>query len=303
MLRLLSIAVTPWMLINLAMAAERLPLNFDRGYPPELPHSEAETYRRIGDAELKLYVHKPKDWTKSDRRPAILFFFGGGWTSGSPSQFRYQCEYLAARGMVAVTADYRVASRHSVKAVDCVSDAVAAMRYVRANATKMGIDPERIVASGGSAGGHLAACLGVVAGLEANVDEHAAASYRPNAMVLFNPALQFGEAPGLQITSERTGIDPESISPFHHVKPGAPPTLLLFGTADGMLDSAKAFTRAMTDAGNRCELELYDGLPHGFFNVGRHENRPFLATLERADRFLESLGYVSGEPTLAEYFE
>lgn len=286
-----------------AIAGEKLPATFERGYPPQLPHASAETYKTVGDVGLKLYVHKPADWKESDRRPAIVFFFGGGWNAGSPSQFRYQCEYLASRGLVAITADYRVASRNKVLAVECVRDAVAALRYVRAHAGQLGVDPERIVASGGSAGGHLAACLGTIEGLEEGVGPDAKVSYRPNAMILFNPALQFGKAPGIALTSERTGVDPQTISPFHHVKSGTPPTLLLFGTADGMFASAEAFTGAMKNAGNRCELDAYDGKPHGFFNVGRDDNVDFYKTLESADRFLATLGYVSGPPQVDAYFD
>lgn len=302
MRRLLSVLAL-LLAVNMAAAAEKLPAKFERGYPPQLPHAEVETYRRIGDAEMKLYVHKPSDWKVGDRRPAIVFFFGGGWTNGSPSQFRYQCEYLASRGVVAVTADYRVASRQQVKAIDCVHDAVAALRYMRSNAGRLGVDPNKIVASGGSAGGHLAACLGVIDGLDDGTANHADVSYRPNALVLFNPALQFGESPGIPLTSERTGVDPQAISPYHHVKAGAPPTILFFGTADSMFESAQAFKTAMDKAGNRCELDAYEGLPHGFFNAGRNDNKPFIATLEKTDRFLTSLGYLSGPPTVIEFFE
>lgn len=301
MTRTFLAAVLLWSATAMTAAAEKLPTQFERGYPPQLPHAEAETYRRVGDVELKLYAHKPSDWKAGDRRPAIVFFFGGGWTGGSPAQFRYQCEYLASRGLVTVTADYRVASRHQVKAIDCVRDAAAALRYLRANAARLGVDPDKIAAGGGSAGGHLAACLGTLD--EIDDGTNAGVSYRPNAMVLFNPALQFGEPPGIPLTSERTGVDPQAISPYHHVKAGAPPTILFFGTADTMFESARAFQAAMEKAGNRCELDAYEGLPHGFFNAGRNDNKPFLATLEKADRFLGSLGYVSGPPTVAKFFE
>jgi acetyl esterase/lipase len=122
-------------------------------------------------------------------------------------------------------------------------------------------------------------------------------------MVLFNPALHFGPSPGLAIGSERTGVDPLTISPFHHVKAGAPPTLLLYGTADGMFDAAKAFTAAMTTAGNRCELDAYEGETHGFFNVGRGDNAMFRKTLASADKFLASLQYLSGPPQVDEYYK
>lgn len=289
---------------SFAFGAEKLPDQMGRDYPPTLPKAEAVVYKTVGDVELKMYVHRPDGAKAGERRPAIVFFFGGGWKGGSPAQFRYQCEYLAARGMVAVTADYRVASRHDVKAVDCVRDAAAALSYLRANAERLGIDPDRIASAGGSAGGHLAACLGTLDDIDGGTPESKKASYRPNAMVLFNPALHFGDGPGLKLDAERTGIDPLKISPFHHVAAGDPPTLLLFGTADGMFGAAEAFAKKMKELGNRCELDAYADQPHGFFNLGRGEgNKNFRATLESVDAFLKSLGYLQGPSTVGTYFE
>lgn len=119
-----------------------------------------EIYKTVGEVKLPIYIFAPPDHKPTDRRPAIIFFFGGGWTSGTPRQFEPQCRYLASRGMVAMTADYRVFSRHGTLAVKCVEDAKSAIRWVRANASRLGVDPKRIAAGGGSAGGHIAACAG-----------------------------------------------------------------------------------------------------------------------------------------------
>jgi acetyl esterase/lipase len=143
----------------------------------------------------------------------------------------------------------------------------------------------------------------VVDGLDDATGKLGNVDYRANALVLFNPALMFGEKPGLPMTSERTGVDPQEISPFHHVKSERPPTLLMFGTADSMIDSARAFRDAMKKAGNRCELEEYADLPHGFFNVGRNGNKEFFATLKVVDQFLASIGYLTGKPTVEAFFE
>src|SRR6185503_1822467 len=120
--------------------------------------------------------HKP-----TDKSPAIVFFFGGGWTNGSPGQFEEHCKHLGSRGLVAITADYRVASRQQVKAVSCVADAKSAIRYVRKEAARLGIDPDRIVAGGGSAGGHIAACTGTIDGFD-EAGEDKSISSVPNAM-------------------------------------------------------------------------------------------------------------------------
>ena len=88
--------------------------------------------------------------------PAIVFFFGGGWSQGTVTQFTPQAKHFAERGMVAILADYRVFRRHGTTALEAMADARSAVRWVRANASKLGVDPNRIVAAGGSSGGHIA---------------------------------------------------------------------------------------------------------------------------------------------------
>jgi len=279
-------------------------------YPPQMAADAVEVYKTVGDVKLNLYVFQPKDHKPSDKRPAIIFFFGGGWRSGSPKQFEKQCQYLASRGMVAISADYRVASRHRVKAVDCVADAKSSVRWVRAHADTLGVDPDRIVAAGGSAGGHLAACTGTIDGLE-EVGEDSSISSRPNAMLLFNPALVLAPVNGeLPVRNpdelpNRTGIEPKAISPYHHIRAGAPPTLILHGKDDSTVPykSVEWFAEAMTKAGNRCELVGYDGASHGFFNFGRRDNRAFAETLARVDEFLISLDYLQGKPSVDEFMK
>lgn len=277
-----------------------------RAYPPEMPGSQEEVYKTVGDTKLKLYIYQPKDHQPSDKRPAAVFFFGGGWRSGSPRQFMPQCKYLATRGMVAMAADYRVASRHGVKAIDCVRDAKSAIRYVRKNAARLGIDPNRIAAGGGSAGGHLAAACGTIAGLDES-DEDSGISSRPNAMILFNPAVLLAPIEGIEINekrlaglADRLGTAPKELSPYHHVADDQPPTVIFHGKDDKTVahSTVVAFAKAMQDAGNTCKLFSYDEQGHGFFNYGRERNFMFVATLREADRFLAELGYLEGEPTL-----
>ncbi|MBI1368929.1 MAG: alpha/beta hydrolase fold domain-containing protein [Planctomycetes bacterium] len=273
--------------------------------PLRPPEAQAMPYKTIDGTTLNLYLYKPADWQASDHRPVIVFFFGGGWKAGSPRQFEHQCEYFASRGMVAITADYRVASRQNVKAVDCVTDAKSAIRFVRAHAAQLGVDPNRIVASGGSAGGHIAACTGVIDKFD-DTGEEATVSSKPNAMVLFNPAAALAPFEGSPKASEeliaslrdRCGVEPVEISPAHHIHPGVVPTIIFFGTDDSLLSGGEYFTKQMIAAGNRCELRTWPGMKHGFFNFGRNDNKPYVETLDAADRFLASLGYLAGEPTI-----
>lgn len=287
------------LLSTLAAQAAEKPAAQKRGftYPPTLDGARVETYREIGEVKLNVWIFEPAEKAAAGaKRPAIVFFFGGGWTSGSPSQFERQCRHFAARGMVAITADYRVASRQGVKPAECVADAKSCVRWVRRNAKRLGIDPARIAVGGGSAGGHLAAATATLPGLEA-AGEDTAVSAVPDALVLFNPALVMAPLEGLELrgfaeksSAERFGCEPTAISPIHHVHAGQPPTLILHGKADTTVPivTVEAFAAAMKKAGNRCDIVGYDGQPHGFFNAAKYDE-----TVAEADRFLVSLGFLN----------
>jgi acetyl esterase/lipase len=255
--------------------------------PSEFKDAREEVYKTVGDTKLKLHIFGESDSAKP--KPAIVFFFGGGWTSGTPAQFEKQARHFAERGMIAITADYRVKSHQNAKPVDCVSDAKSAVAWMRANAGRLGIDPQKIAAAGGSAGGHIAACTGTVSGFGS--DE------RPNAMILFNPACTLaaidGWEPkgfGARVAADRLGADPVAISPCHHIGPHTPPTLILHGKEDTTVPygSVEAFEKQMKKAGRTCKLVGYEGEGHGFFNRGK----AFDSTLAEADRFLVGLGWI-----------
>ena len=284
-----------WIFLSTAAFAAE---NAQKKYPPTFDGARAEVYKTIGDVKLSLFIFEPASGPKANR-PAILFFFGGGWTNGSPTQFETHCRHLAARGMVAITADYRVDSRHHVKPTACVADAKSALRWVRANAKRLGVDPSRIAAGGGSAGGHLAAAIATLPGFDEPTEDRKISS-APNALVLFNPALVLAPLPGLdlkdfgaRVPEERLGIAPQKISPAHHVKRGTPPAIIFHGQADTTVPyaTAEAFTRAMQAAGNRCDLVGYEGMAHGFFNYGRKGGR-YDETIAAMDKFLVSLGWI-----------
>ncbi len=258
-------------------------------------------YKTIGDVELKLDVFLPSGQQAASPAPAVVFFFGGGWHGGTPSQFYEQADYLNRFGVVAFAADYRVRSRHQVSPFECVADGKSAIRWVRQHAAEFGVDPDRIVASGGSAGGHVAACTGMVMGLE-NPDEDSTVSSIPNAMVLFNPVL---DTTVKGYGNRHFNKDNETrISPCHLVRKGIVPTLLFHGTADRTVpfENAQRFTRLMNDSGNRCDLVSFEGAGHGFFNgpffrPKSKSDRYFRATMSSLVQFLRSLDYLP-EPDL-----
>jgi acetyl esterase len=253
--------------------------------------SAVTLYKTTPQGELKLHIFNPPDHTIDAKAPAIVFFFGGGWTGGSPKQFYPQSAYLATRGMVAISAEYRVAGKHKTSPKECVKDGKSAIRWVRANAAKLGVDPQRVAGGGGSAGGHVAAATGTVSGLNEE-GEDVSVSCIPDALVLFNPVYHNG--PG-GYGHERVKAYWESFSPLHNLNARTPPTIVFLGTKDSLIPVAHAelYKTKMEALKIRSDLHLYAGEKHGFFNKSK-----YVETVVEMDKFLASLGFLKGEPTL-----
>ena len=280
-------------------------LNDQRNYPPQISCDTVVIYKSTGKVDLKLWIFNPSRFSPDAQSPAVIFYFGGGWNGGSPQQFVKHCEYLSARGMVAMVADYRVKSRNNVKAISCVADAKSAIRWLREHSGEFGVDPERIAAGGGSAGGHLAAATACLTKFD-EANENPEISSKPNALVLFNPALVLAplgnESPEqmkkLENLEERLGAKPEDMSPYHNISKGIAPTIIFHGTNDKTVPykTAEAFTKQMKEAGNLCILEAYENEGHGFFNFGKKDNGAFVSTVSLMDKFFVKLGWLKALP-------
>ena len=180
-------------------------------------------YKEAGGATLHLHMFTPEGHKPADKRPAIVFFFGGGWKEGCPSQFYPHCEHLASCGMVAIAAEYRVESRYRTTPRECVLDGKSAVRYMRKNASALGIDPDRIAAGGGSAGGQVAAATGTVKGFDEGVEDLHISS-RPDALVLFNPVFDNGpDGFGYAWVKDYW----REFSPMHNINKETPPDSVL----------------------------------------------------------------------------
>ena len=251
-------------------------------------------YKQIDTTKLVMQVVRPPNMDEAKKYPAMIFFFGGGWTGGTIKQFEHHAAYFSKRGIVCFLADYRVASRQQTSPFESLKDAKSALRYLRMNAEKLQIDPDQIIAAGGSAGGHLAAATAVIEEFNETTDD-VSVSAIPNALVLYNPVIDNGPA---GFGYERIGDAYKDFSPLHNIKEGAPPTLFFLGTKDKLIPvtTAEYYQTAMEKVGSRCDLHLYVGEAHGFFNYAQLDN--YKKTVATTDRFLQSLSYLNKDPKI-----
>ncbi|MGY2488912.1 alpha/beta hydrolase [Cupriavidus sp. CP313] len=248
--------------------------------PASMPGAVGRVYKTASGRDLRVHVLEPAD--TSAHRPAILFFFGGGWRRGQVDQFLGQAKAAAGRGYVSVLADYRVACRDKTNAIAAVEDARDAYAWLRRESAGLGVDPGRIVLAGGSAGGQLA--------LVASLSVTGAAL--PAALVLYNPAVDLvpmGSWIGLR-PDEAAAISPSAMNVA-----ASPPMLIFHGDADRIvpIGTVREFCRKVTSAAGRCELHEYAGQGHGFFNSRAKDARglaPYDDTLARTFAFLDGLG-------------
>lgn len=254
----------------------------------------AEVYKNASGDDLWIYRFDPAGHDlKNDKRPSVVFFFGGGWNGGTVTQFEQHSKYLASRGMVAFVADYRVKSRQKTGPDACVADGKSAIRWVRKNAERLGIDASRIAAAGGSAGGHVAATTGICDGLDDAAERDSKISSKADALLLFNPVYDNGPK---GYGHDRAKPWFPAISPAHNITKDDPPTIVFLGSKDSLIpvSTAKKFDADLKAAGVKSEVWIYEGQPHGFFNESKSKES-FLDTVLKMDTFLASLGWLDGD--------
>ncbi len=171
--------------------------------------------------------------------PCVVCIHGGGWRVNRRIWFEPFAKYLASKGIAAVTIDYRMLP--AVEIIDCVYDCKVAVRWVRANAEKYGIDPDRIGALGASAGAHLTALLATTANvpeLEGSGGNQGVSSAIQAGVGFATPAFKMGsessrEARKFGLTTE----DMKLISPYENISSDSAPLYLVQGTADETVDT------------------------------------------------------------------
>jgi len=257
--------------LNAAYAQSKKPDPVDE-LAAVLAPSRVVVYKTAPQKPLHLHVFEPEGFAKTDRRAVFLTVHGGGWRGGVPQRMYAFADYFAKKGMVGISLEYRLAAGKpevgALTPLDCVQDVKSAVRYLKANAREFGIDPEKIVVSGGSAGGHLAVATALFDAVNDPADD-LRVSAAPAAMVLLFPVIDTSAEAGYGhafIGARWRELDPNS-----HVRAGLPPCIVFHGTGDKTTPFAGAerFVRAMKAAGNACELVTNEGGAHGYLMFDR----------------------------------
>jgi acetyl esterase len=241
--------------------------------------------------EQQLWIFTPDHLKEAELRPCVFFIHGGGW-GGDPYYFAPQSIHLSRLGIVCVSIHFRNA-KETPK--NCLADCLSAYRWVKANGRQHHIDPEKIVVSGGSAGGHLALAMLTIPGCD-NPKDDKSIPIDPKGLVLFNPVIDLVEGWGAgREKCKQAGVNPEDFSPAHHMRPGLPETLILSGSKDGLIPPRliHQYIERTGKQGNVCRFVEYPGADHSFFNHGKDGRVDyFFQTMKETEGFLTKLGYL-----------
>jgi acetyl esterase/lipase len=231
--------------------------------PVSLPGAETYVYRDGKPDPMRLHVFKPKNWTAEDRRPALVFFFGGGWTKGTPERSANYAKWAATLGMVGIAPDYRTKERFNTSPLESVADGRAALRWIEDHADKLGIDPKKIVVGGSSSGGHVALWT-AIEHTPPGSNTNEAPRIKPFALILVSPVSDTSSAIGY--TPKRFGDKAEALSPVYQLDTKMPPVLLFHGNADTTVTNAQsiALHDKLVASSNVCEFITVPGGNHGF---------------------------------------
>lgn len=234
------------------------------------PRCHPVVYKKTDQGSLELQLYVPRH-TPAENRPAMLYFFGGGWVEGRVTQFQRQARYMARAGLLVVCADYRVSSRHGTTPAEAVEDGVDAYLWLQKNAKTYGVDPKKIAVSGGSAGGHIACCVAN----DLLPSRSIKTAQRAPLMLLLNPVLDlYSACPELEFScGEMALIEKleqmdlkQTLSPQQQLGDESPPAYLLYGSEDPLKIQGQQFSASMREKGISVESRLALSQRHGFFN-------------------------------------
>jgi acetyl esterase/lipase len=198
-------------------------------------------------------------------QPIVLMFHGGGYIMGERKWMNLHVKELNEAGFAAATVSYRLAP--ATRLPDIIEDGRNAVRYVRANGAKLGLDPGRVIAFGHSAGAHMSLMLGYL------VKDRES---RPNGVITNGGVTDLSQGFTTQDLTMYAKMlmgkdlkdateDFKHFSPINHVKKDAPPTFVLVGTADSFYEQSRILERKLKELGVKHEAVYVEGGAHLYF--------------------------------------
>jgi acetyl esterase/lipase len=280
-------------------------------------------YQKVNGIELPMAVFLPEKHATTERRPAILLIHGGAWsawrggdrTAWDGGVFAPHARYFAHRGMVAASISYRnvpqpgkepAAFEAGPGLADLIADCRSAVRFLRLNAGRFGIDPARIAVIGDSAGGHLAAALGTINRFD-NIGDDIKTNAMANLVIACNPITDLGDPRWFTYlqqsprpTEEKTTREDraKAVSPLWNVTKDSAPTLAIHGLADTIVlpRHSSDLIERLKQSGVAGELVTIPGASHAFVLLGyRSTGSEFLNVMRDIDSFLVRAGYLQGK--------
>ena len=255
-------------------------------------------YKVIAGQELTVDIFYPESQT-SDTHTAIVFFHGGGWVFGAPSELYEACRRFARKGYITFSFQYRL-SRNAdgsyphpnISPIESVKDARSAIRWIRSYADSLRIDSDKIVVGGQSAGGQLALSTALLDSINESTD-NMAINPKPNALLLFSSNVNTLE-PWIDNLLGDRNKEIWSISPYHNLKKSMPPAIAFHGEEDDQVLPyiVRMFNVKMDELGNYYDLHWYPGRKHYWCEEDKKYANYFdEKILKLTDGFLEKFGF------------
>lgn len=250
-----------------------------------------KTYKTVDNYNLEIHLFLPENANQQKKRPVIVYFSGGSWSEGKPDWNFYACQSYTKKGWVGVTVEYRLADRHGTLPFEAVMDAKSAIRWLRENANELNIDPDRIIASGNSAGGHLVLATALVYNWNEKTD-NLNFSCIPNVLLINSGVFDLTKddswiRAGLKRRNQDENLVNE-ISPNYLVTRKLPPTLIIHGTNDRNVafSTAEEFADIMRISGNDIVFKPLENAGH-FIWWGQYGKQ----VAKIRENYLKKIGY------------
>ena len=216
-------------------------------------------FKNVSGLDLELAVHLPEIDTEETLRPAMVWFHGGGWYTGSWS-WCTMCDWFTERGFVVYSVEYRIRGRHNVNVGDSIADARDAITWVRENAATYNVDPDQVIAAGFSAGGHLALSTASLNAIPM--------SQKPQAAIGISACVDLSDT-GWAVLQAGSLEAARNWSPLHAEPAGFSPMLIMNGGRDHLclFDGVSRFVESANTAGQ--DVTLIDWPNAGHFSIFR----------------------------------